>query len=241
MSRTGAPSGSGQERGESGGALVQEFLDHWVALSGDAWLAPGGVDGVRRALTEAIGAMVPEHGPGSPRRVVAWATAELAPLDLPGLLASLGCECVWWTDRPRGADAAGDPGAAPAAAAADKPEARGDAALERRNLAAASDLGITTCAWAVAETGTIALYATPSTGRLPSLLPTAHVALVRPSQIVRSIPDGLRIMADHRAMQGGLPSAVNLVSGPSRSADIEGDLAVGVHGPKRAGVIIGDW
>lgn len=238
MSGPGPADRPGQE---SGGGLVHEFLDHWVALSGDAWLAPGGAEGIRRALTEAIGAMVAEHGPGVPRRVVAWATAELAPLDLPGLLASLGCECVWWTDWPRGADAAGDPVAAPAAGPADETEAGGDDALRRRNLAAASDLGITTCAWAVAETGTIALYSSPSTGRLPSLLPTAHVALVRPSQIVRNIPDGLRLMADHMATRGGLPSAVNLVSGPSRSADIEGDLAVGVHGPKRAGVIIGDW
>jgi len=237
MSRTGTTVPLGHQ---SDGELVQEFMDHWVALSGDAWLALGGVDDVRRALAEAVSAMVSERG-HAPRRVIAWATDELAPLDLPGLLASLGCECVWWTDHPGGADVAGDHQDSPPGGPADEPATPGAALSRRRNLAAASDLGITTCAWAVADTGTIALYATPSTGRLPSLLPTAHVALVRPSQIVRSVPDGLRVMANHGAQLGGLPSAVNLVSGPSRSADIEGDVAVGVHGPRRAGVVIGEW
>ena len=238
MSRTGVVDRLGQE-GARG--LVQEFMNNWVALSGDAWLALGGVDDVRRAIAEAAGAMVAERGPGSPRRVVAWETEELAPLDLPGLLTSLGFECVWGTDWSGGAGGEGDPSTAPTAGPADEPGATAAGMWQRRNLAATSDLGITTCSWAVAETGTIALYASPSTGRLPSLLPTAHVALVRPSQIVRSIPDGLRLLADHRAQQGGLPSAVNLVSGPSRTGDIEGDFAVGVHGPRRAGVIIGEW
>jgi len=238
MNREGAADRLGQE---SGGDLVQEFMNHWVALSGDAWLALGGADDVRRALAEAISAMVPDRAPGARPRVVAWATDELAPLDLPGLLASLGCECVSWTDRPGGTGAARDPRAPAAAGSEDDAGSAGAVMSQRRNLCAASDMGITTCSWAVADTGTIALCATPSTGRLPSLLPTAHVALVRSSQIVRSVPDGLRLMADYRVQHGGLPSTVNLVSGPSRSADIEGDLAVGVHGPRRAGVIVGEW
>ena len=228
-------------RGQEQAGLVQEFMDHWEALSGDAWLALGGVDDVRRAVGEAVRAMIPDRASGTPAQVVAWATDELAPLGLPALLASLGCECVWWTDWPGGAAGAGDPRAASAAGPADEPGPAKAAVLQPQELAAGSDLGITTCAWAVADTGTIALYATPSTWRLPSLLPTAHLALVRPSQIVRSIPDGLRLMAEHRAQQGDLPSAVNLVSGPSRSADIDGDLAVCVHGPRRAVVIIVEW
>lgn len=230
-----------QRRHVSPGGLVQEFMDHWVALSGDAWLALGGVDDVRRAVAEAARALVPDRGPRSLHRVVAWATDELGPLDLPGLLASQGFEFVGLSGWAGASGAVGDPGLAPTAKLADERGARGAAAVERRNLAAASDLGITTCSWAVAETGTIALYATPSTGRLPSLLPEAHLALVRPSQIVRSIPDGLRLLADYVAQQGDLPSTVNLVSGPSRTGDIEGDFAVGVHGPMRAGVIIGEW
>jgi L-lactate utilization protein LutC len=204
-----------------GDPLVAEFVETWRALEGDAWVVPGGRDEVRRAIGEAIATLVGEGAQAARPRVIAWATPEFASLDLPGLLAELGCEHVPWS-----AGGAGDVGAA---------------ASTLRSQAAASDLGITACAWAVAETGTIALYATPATGRLPSLLPTAHLALVRPSQVVQSVADGLRLLAEDAARHGGLPSAVNLVSGPSRSADIEGDLAVGVHGPKRAGLIIGDW
>jgi L-lactate dehydrogenase complex protein LldG len=173
--------------------------------------------------------------------VLAWSTADLASLDLPGLLAQQGWEHVPWPTGARAGEAAA--GTNGAAAAGDVPGAEEVTRTQAElvTLAAASDLGITTCAWAVAETGTIALYATPATGRLPSLLPTAHLALVRPSQVVRTVPDGLRLLAEYMAREGGPPSAVNLVSGPSRSADIEGDLAVGVHGPRRAGVIIGEW
>ena len=202
-----------------GDPLVAEFVETWRALEGDAWVAPGGRDEVRRAIGEAIATLVGSGAQAARPRVIAWATAELASLDLPGLLAEAGCDYVAWSS----ADAAA-------------PDAAG-----LRVLAAASDLGITTCSWAVAETGTIALCATPATGRLPSLLPTAHLALVRPAQVVQSVADGLRLLAGDAALHGGLPAAVNLAGGPSRSADIEGDLAVGVHGPRRAGVIIGEW
>lgn len=216
---------------DGGNALVAEFVESWRALDGDAWIARGGRDEVRRMIGEAVTTMVRDSAPEARRRVLAWATPDFASLELPGLLAEQGCEYVPW---PSGG--AFDGGANGADA-----ETVALTAAGLLTLAAASDLGITTCSWAVAETGTIALYATPATGRLPSLLPTAHLALVRPSQVVKSIADGLRLLADHMALHGGPPSAVNLVSGPSRSADIEGDLAVGVHGPRRAGVIIGEW
>ena len=202
--------------------LVREFVDNWLALSGDVWLAPGGADDVRRTIVEAAAAIVQRPESGRPFRVVAWSTEELAQLDLRELLAPHGFEFAIAADGP-----GGDGGES--------------AAMAAKRTAAAADLGITSCAWAAAETGTIALYATPTSGRLTSLLPTAHVALVRPSQIVRTIPEGLALLADYAARQGGFPSTVNLVSGPSRTGDIEGDLAVGAHGPVRAGVIIGDW
>ena len=222
-------------------ALVAEFVESWRGLEGDAWIVRGGRDEVRRTIVEAARTMVEDDGPEVHRRVLAWATADLASLDLPGLMTEQGWEHIPWPPGPvggagpvgiEGEAAAGDVRGAPAA---------DPTPAELMTLAAASDLGITTCSWAVADTGTIALYATPATGRLPSLLPTAHLALVRPSQVVRTVPDGLRLLTEYMAREGGPPSAVNLVSGPSRSADIEGDLAVGVHGPRRAGVIIGEW
>ena len=223
------------------GALVAEFVESWRGLEGDAWIVRGGRDEVRRTIVEAARIMVEDSGSGAHRRVLAWATADLAALELSGLIAEQGWEHVAWPSGPGGATGAIGPEGPAAASAAPTAAGADPTPADLVALAAASDLGITTCAWAVAETGTIALYATPATGRLPSLLPTAHLALVRPSQVVKSVPDGLRLLADYMAREGGPPSAVNLVSGPSRSADIEGDLAVGVHGPRRAGVIIGEW
>ncbi len=238
---TGNPSAGSLAETSVDEALVVEFVANWRGLEGDAWIVHGGRDEVRRTIVEAVRTMVEDGGPEIHRRVLAWSTADLASLELPGLFAQQGWEHVPWpTGAGAGAAAGGPEGAAAAGDAPGASEVTRTQA-ELVTLAAVSDLGITACAWAVAETGTIALYATPATGRLPSLLPTAHLALVRPSQVVKSVPDGLRLLADYMAREGGPPSAVNLVSGPSRSADIEGDLAVGVHGPRRAGVIIGEW
>ncbi len=225
MSRVGA----GDLRAGSA-ELVREFADHWRALSGEAWLALDGADDVRRALVEAATSMVPPRDSGLPRRFVAWSTEELEALRLAELLG------------PHGFEFAKGPLADASDGAADRDAGiHSGAAGEHRSAAATADLGITTCAWAAADTGTIALYATPATGRLTSLLPTVHLTLVRPSRIVRTIPEGLALLAEYAARQGGFPSTVNLVSGPSRTGDIEGDLAVGAHGPVRAGVVIGEW
>jgi L-lactate dehydrogenase complex protein LldG len=233
--------GADRQARRNSGRLVDEFVDKWVALSGEVWLAPGGADDVRRVLAEAALALVSGLGPGSLRRVSAWATEEMRSLDLPGLLTPLGFELTWWSERPSVAASAGAPGTDLASEPGEGQSPTDASVRQLRNVAAASDLGITTCSWAAAETGSIALYATPDTGRLPSLLPTTHLALVRPSRIVRSIQDGMRLMTEYRDRQGGFPSTVNLVSGPSRTGDIEGDFAVGVHGPRRAGVVIGEW
>ena len=201
-------------------SLVEAFVAQWRALSGDAWMALGGRDAVRTALVDAIKTLAPTQ----PRRVAAWVVPMLEPLELPRLLADLGCSYTPWVDT----DPTQDP---------PSPESR----LRLRDEVTRCSLGITTCEWAVADTGTIALYATASQGRLPSLLPVAHLTLVRPSQVVRDIPGAIRQLGLDVDLRGAMPSAVQLISGPSRTADIEGDLAVGVHGPARAGVIVGDW
>ncbi len=108
----------------------------------------------------------------------------------------------------------------------------------RREQMIAADIGISSCSYAVAETGTLAMYARPGQERLASLLPPVHVAIVERAQILPDLFDlfgALQHMAD---TPDGLPSNVACITGPSKTGDIELTLTTGVHGPGEWHVII---
>ncbi|MDS4071766.1 MAG: lactate utilization protein C [Defluviicoccus sp.] len=102
--------------------------------------------------------------------------------------------------------------------------------------AAGEDLvGITGAFCAIADTGTLMLLAGPDTPAATSLLPETHIAIVPVSRIVPFMEDGWALL---RAERGQPPRAVNFVSGPSRTADIEQTVTLGAHGPYRVHVIL---
>jgi L-lactate dehydrogenase complex protein LldG len=96
-------------------------------------------------------------------------------------------------------------------------------------------VGISGCFCAVAETGTLMLLSGPHTPATVSLLPETHIALVRQSRIVATMEDAFALL---RAEQGQLPRAVNFISGPSRTGDIEQTIVLGAHGPCRVHLIV---
>lgn len=96
-------------------------------------------------------------------------------------------------------------------------------------------VGITGTHLGVAETGTLMLLSGNETYAATSLLPETHIAIVAASRIVATMEDA---WARTRDEIGELPRAVNFVSGPSRTADIEGILQIGAHGPFRVHVIV---
>ena len=96
------------------------------------------------------------------------------------------------------------------------------------------DVGITTAQAGIAETGTLVLEAEKEHHRLVSLLPAVHIAVVRSSDIYLTIGDALQGL--HGEEQ--LSRAITFITGPSRTADIELTLTVGVHGPKVLHVIV---
>lgn len=96
-------------------------------------------------------------------------------------------------------------------------------------------VGITGVFCAVAETGTLALLSGPGTPATASLLPETHVAVVPASRIVRGMEDAFDLV---RVECGELPRAVNFISGPSRTGDIEQTLVLGAHGPYRVHIVI---
>lgn len=95
--------------------------------------------------------------------------------------------------------------------------------------AAGTDLGIAVVDFAIAHTGTVVIASGASQGRSISLLPTAFMGIVKASAIKTRMGEVLREIA---AWNGnGLPAGIHFITGPSRSADIENDLTIGVHGP----------
>jgi L-lactate dehydrogenase complex protein LldG len=96
-------------------------------------------------------------------------------------------------------------------------------------------VGITGCFCAVAETGTLMLLSGVETFASASLLPETHIAIVDASRIVASMEDAFALA---RAERGELPRATNLISGPSRTADIEQTIVLGAHGPYRVHVVL---
>lgn len=96
-------------------------------------------------------------------------------------------------------------------------------------------VGITGSFCAVAETGTLMLLSGEKTWPSASLLPETHIAVVAQSRIVPTMEDAFALA---RAERGELPRAVNFISGPSRTADIEQIIVMGAHGPYRVHVII---
>jgi L-lactate dehydrogenase complex protein LldG len=111
-------------------------------------------------------------------------------------------------------------------------------ALEPRAAHDRDAVGVTGVFAALAETGTLMLVSAPDTPATASLLPETHVAIVPADRIVRRMEEGWALA---RAELGQLPRAVNFVSGPSRTADIDQTLVLGAHGPYRLHmVIVGD-
>ncbi len=99
-----------------------------------------------------------------------------------------------------------------------------------------SDLvGISRAFCGVAETGSLVFASGPMDSPTVNILPTTHIALLQSSRIVVSMEDAFDLM---RRELGELPRAVNFISGPSRTADIEQTIVLGAHGPRALHVIV---
>lgn len=111
------------------------------------------------------------------------------------------------------------------------------AGIDAQPRAAVSDdlVGITGCFCAIAETGTLMMLSGPDTPGATSLLPETHVAIVPRSRVVRDMEAAWALM---RSERGVPPRAVNFISGPSRTADIEQTVTLGAHGPYRVHIVL---
>ncbi|HET7271086.1 MAG TPA: lactate utilization protein [Rubrobacter sp.] len=135
--------------------------------------------------------------------LVRWDVEELDELWVDGPLGEAGVEVVVWRDL-----------------------------ADFREVAGKADVGLSTAAWAIAETGTLVLEGGQGKGRTVTLLPPTYVAVVPVERILRTVPEAITMYAE------GLPANVCFHTGPSRSGDIEMSLFVGMHGPGDVHVLL---
>ena len=153
------------------------------------------------AAREYVARFVAEHGCA---RVLRWKHPLLERLGVDAACQAASAEVVDWSVLAAGPTA------------------------ERWEQAFAAELGITSVDWAVAETGSLALCSSAEQGRVVSLLPPRYLAVVEPGQIV---PDLFDLFERLEGVKSDLPSNCVLVTGPSKTGDIELKLTTGVHGP----------
>ena len=139
--------------------------------------------------------------------LVRWDVDELEALGVDGPLGEAGIEVAVWRDL-----------------------------ADFKEVAGKADIGLSTAAWAIAETGTLVLEGGPGKGRTVTLLPPTYVAVVPVDKVLHTVPEAIEKYASGEA--GGLPANVCFHTGPSRSGDIEMALFVGMHGPGDVHVIL---
>jgi L-lactate dehydrogenase complex protein LldG len=96
-------------------------------------------------------------------------------------------------------------------------------------------LGITGAYCAIAETGTLVVLSGADTPTATTLLPDTHVAVVRADRIVAGMEEAFALIRQER---GNMPRAINMISGPSRTGDIEQTIVLGAHGPFRVHILV---
>ncbi len=105
---------------------------------------------------------------------------------------------------------------------------------ELRDLCAAAGVGITAADYALADTGTLVMISSPREARLISLLPPAHIAVVPRERILTGLDELFTLVPN----PAEVTSSMVLITGPSRTADIEQILVRGVHGPGQIAVVV---
>ena len=190
------------------GDLCQRFAAEVDAVGGMAHLVAD-LAGARAVLEKLLEEVDPATG--GTYSALCWQHELLSRLGLPELLDVRGIERLDYVSL-----------------AAMSPERRRESMLR-------CQIGITSCDCAIAETGSLLMCSRSGRERVASLLPPTHVAVVERAQIVPDLIDAVE------RLSGGaneLPSNVVLITGPSKTGDIELQLTTGVHGPGKWHVVV---
>ncbi len=111
----------------------------------------------------------------------------------------------------------------------------GSPEAENRSTLFQAELGISGVDYLIAETGSVVLESRPKQPRLLSLLPPLHIAVAERRQILPDLFDLFAVLGNDL---DGLPANLSIITGPSKTGDIELRLVTGVHGPGEVQVIL---
>ena len=110
-----------------------------------------------------------------------------------------------------------------------------DLKIEARPTVGHDRLGVTGSYCAIAETGTLVFLSGAESPTATALLPDTHIAVVRAKRVVAGMEEAFALI---RAENGKMPRAMNMISGPSRTGDIEQTIVLGAHGPFRVHILL---
>jgi L-lactate dehydrogenase complex protein LldG len=109
---------------------------------------------------------------------------------------------------------------------------------DMQGTSAGADIGITGMDYLIAETASASLVAREGAARITSLLPPVHIAVAQADQMVETMEDLLIFREAELAEESDLNWYMNLISGPSKTADIEQTIVIGVHGPGEVHLVV---
>lgn len=105
-----------------------------------------------------------------------------------------------------------------------------------KNELEACQAGVTECDALIAQTGSVLVSSRSSGGRALTVLPPHHIVLARHSQLVADLPEAMALV--RKKYHPNYPSMISIITGPSRTGDIERILVLGAHGPKKLTILL---
>ena len=115
------------------------------------------------------------------------------------------------------------------------PVCQADQPYDTRDLESC-DVGITECDALIAQTGSVLVTSRSAGGRALSVLPPHHVVLARREQLIPDLSSVFALLKEK--YQSNYPSFISLITGPSRTGDIERILVLGAHGPRKLTIFL---
>jgi len=189
--------------------LVENFKRECESILGKVWVAEN-----KEEVWQSLSSILKE---AEIKKILIWESHVLERLEVNSLLDSLGIQDLF---------------------AGHKDHSQHLKQKDYLGIVKEAELGISGVDYGLADTGTLVLRALRGQDRSTSLLPPIHVAIMEAERILPSSDDLLVKLQLEMTEHGTLDSCFSLITGPSKTADIEMNLILGVHGPKNLHVII---